>query len=380
MQSKSLHVRFLSALFVFFFGLLSSASAAELPVVDYSLILTQTPRVLTDIAVPTDIVLLREQPSYLFTRDLSIGSTGEDVRQLQKLLNNLGHTVAIDGAGSSGNETTYFGDATKHALTRFQDSRRAHILTPLGLTEGTGYFGQSTIDDIHGLILPQPTPPPPSNEFSIGDRIKVFTGDGHQLHLHLQSSNLNVRNSANGALLGQQNDGALGTVVGGPTNAGGFNWWNINFDSGADGWSVENGLELAHSVTPPPIHPPTPEPTPTPPPPPPPAPIHPPTPEPTPPPTPPPPPIHPPTPEPTPTPPPPPPPPPTPPPTPPPPTSNELSIGDRIEVFTGDGSNLNVRNTANGALLGQRSIRDYNRRSNFCTRTQLVDRKLRQRC
>ena len=72
-----------------------------------------------------------------------------------------------------------------------------------------------------------------STKFSNGDRVQIATGDG---------SNLNIRATANGALLGQQTDNALGTVIGGPVAAGGYNWWNINFDSGIDGWAAEDFL------------------------------------------------------------------------------------------------------------------------------------------
>ncbi|OFZ74088.1 MAG: hypothetical protein A3K03_10040, partial [Bdellovibrionales bacterium RIFOXYD1_FULL_44_7] len=51
--------------------------------------------------------------------------------------------------------------------------------------------------------------------------------------------------------------GALGTVIGGPTNAGGYNWWNINYDTGADGWSAEDYLVKYVAPSP------TPTPTPT---------------------------------------------------------------------------------------------------------------------
>jgi hypothetical protein len=76
----------------------------------------------------------------IFSRDLRTGDQGEDVLRLQKLLNQKGYTVAELGAGSVGNETTYFGPATRAALIRFQE---AHALE-LGITQGTGYFGPLT--------------------------------------------------------------------------------------------------------------------------------------------------------------------------------------------------------------------------------------------
>lgn len=80
-----------------------------------------------------------------FGRALSLGSRGEDVRELQKFLNiDSETTVATSGAGSVGNETNYFGPATKRAVIKFQEKYRNDILKPVGLSAGTGFFGSST--------------------------------------------------------------------------------------------------------------------------------------------------------------------------------------------------------------------------------------------
>lgn len=80
-----------------------------------------------------------------FLRTLKMGMTGEDVRELQKFLNTDTETrVSLSGAGSLGNETNYFGPATHRALIAFQEKHRTEILSPLGLTQGTGVFGLKT--------------------------------------------------------------------------------------------------------------------------------------------------------------------------------------------------------------------------------------------
>jgi hypothetical protein len=84
-----------------------------------------------------------------FSRSLKVGSVGLDVQDLQKILNAEGFMVADNGAGSVGNETTYFGGRTQQALIKYQNFYRADILTPVGLTYGTGYFGPSTINFIN---------------------------------------------------------------------------------------------------------------------------------------------------------------------------------------------------------------------------------------
>tara|TARA_Y100000310_G_scaffold312831_1_gene360526 strand:+ start:600 stop:1679 length:1080 start_codon:yes stop_codon:yes gene_type:complete len=78
-------------------------------------------------------------------RNLTVGSRGEDVRVLQKILNaNFATAVSASGPGSSGNETDYFGNLTKDAVKRFQQVYFSNILLPIGLLKGTGFVGPST--------------------------------------------------------------------------------------------------------------------------------------------------------------------------------------------------------------------------------------------
>lgn len=79
--------------------------------------------------VPTEVL----SGPYLFTRDLHIGMKGEDVKELQKYLNNQGFSLAESGPGSVGSETLYFGLLTQSALAKFQE---AHQIYP-----SVGYFG-----------------------------------------------------------------------------------------------------------------------------------------------------------------------------------------------------------------------------------------------
>lgn len=77
------------------------------------------------------------QEKYDFSRDLSLGMLGEDVQELQKYLNNNGFRVTDSGYGSPGNESVFFGKATREALIKFQE---ANNIAETNL----GYFGQAS--------------------------------------------------------------------------------------------------------------------------------------------------------------------------------------------------------------------------------------------
>ena len=102
---------------------------------------------------------------FTFTRNLSQGSSGSDVMYLQVLLNSNASTrVAASGAGSPGAETQFFGPLTATAVSAFQNMYASSILTPLGLTSGTGFFGASSRAKANMLVAsaPSPTPGTPS--------------------------------------------------------------------------------------------------------------------------------------------------------------------------------------------------------------------------
>jgi hypothetical protein len=86
-----------------------------------------------------------------FVHTLSVGSRGEEVRQLQIFLNAQGFTVAQSGTGSVGKESSYFGPATKRALIKFQEAYRSEILAPFKLAKGTGIFGAATRAKANGM-------------------------------------------------------------------------------------------------------------------------------------------------------------------------------------------------------------------------------------
>lgn len=79
------------------------------------------------------------------TKNLRMGMTGADVKALQLMLNmNPATTIAESGPGSTGNESTYFGKATLAAVIRYQEIYKSVLLTPAGLSAGTGFVGSLT--------------------------------------------------------------------------------------------------------------------------------------------------------------------------------------------------------------------------------------------
>ncbi|MCX6718105.1 MAG: peptidoglycan-binding domain-containing protein [Candidatus Staskawiczbacteria bacterium] len=92
-----------------------------------------------------------------FTRNLTTGSIGADVKCLQSLLNTSAATqVALTGAGSPGHETTYFGPATLAAVKKYQaangmtPANQVGPMTRAALNAALGTTGGNT----GGVIIP----------------------------------------------------------------------------------------------------------------------------------------------------------------------------------------------------------------------------------
>lgn len=101
-------------------------------------------------ALQAQIAKLGQAPSASFTRNLTVGSSGMDVKTLQQFLNAIGFKIANSGPGSPGNETNLFGSLTKAALAKWQAS--------VGISPASGYFGPLTRAKITSVSVPVASP------------------------------------------------------------------------------------------------------------------------------------------------------------------------------------------------------------------------------
>ena len=61
-----------------------------------------------------------------------------------------------------------------------------------------------------------------------------------------------MRSTPAGTALGQQSSGSLGVVIGGPStatlNGTSYTWYDVDFDTGVDGWVADSGSAIGLTV------------------------------------------------------------------------------------------------------------------------------------
>jgi hypothetical protein len=92
-------------------------------------------------------------PGFSFRKDLKIGDTDPDVRELQRVLNaDIDTMISGEEAGSRGKETTYFGNLTKQAVIKFQNKYKDIVLTLNSITVADGVVNKPTRTRLNLLI------------------------------------------------------------------------------------------------------------------------------------------------------------------------------------------------------------------------------------
>jgi hypothetical protein len=114
------------------------------------------------------IKLMAEQ-DFIFNNNLKIGNLNQDIKELQKYLNNDDFILAKVSFGSLGKETTYFGRLTRAALIKFQ---KANKITP-----AVGFFGPITRGVINKKISDLAEANRQAEYYSIGGNISGLAGE-----------------------------------------------------------------------------------------------------------------------------------------------------------------------------------------------------------
>ncbi len=99
------------------------------------------------------VVATSTGPLNVFNRNLTLGDRGDDVILLKKVLNSDPVTALIypNKIAPAGTENLY-DEATQIAVTKFQEKYASEILTPSGLTKGTGSVGYATRQKLNILL------------------------------------------------------------------------------------------------------------------------------------------------------------------------------------------------------------------------------------
>jgi chitodextrinase len=85
---------------------------------------------------------------------------------------------------------------------------------------------------VKSVAVTKTTQPAPSAKFTMDDRVRT-----------VKKANARSTPSKSGTVLGTQPKAAVGTVVGGPWYWNQTWWWQIDFDSGIDGWVAQGKLK-----------------------------------------------------------------------------------------------------------------------------------------
>ncbi len=99
----------------------------------------ELPRTIPSSIVQSASSMAELQFCYDFTANLKVGNRGEGVVALQKILDDQGFTIPENELKSK-----TFAEGTARAVRDFQETYASEILTPVGLSVGSGFVGKNT--------------------------------------------------------------------------------------------------------------------------------------------------------------------------------------------------------------------------------------------
>lgn len=124
-------------------------------------------------------------PSVTLTMNLSLGMEHPQVLLLQRMLNEKGYTIALDGPGSPGQETRKFGLLTRAAVKKFQCASMS-ICDGDEHTNGYGFVGSKTRAALAGAAevqVSQPQPTTTSSGYTPEEQEEIAALQAHIIEL-----------------------------------------------------------------------------------------------------------------------------------------------------------------------------------------------------
>lgn len=143
---------------------------------------------------------------------------------------NLTWSPSSDDAGVAGYQI--FRSGARVAST----SLTSH--TDVGIAPSTTYTYTVSAYDAAGNISPQSAPISITTQaaqtaIAVGSRVRVTS-----------LVEVRLKPTSTAKVRGTQATGSEGVVSSGPVQSGGTTWWNVNFDTGADGWVPRSGIAV----------------------------------------------------------------------------------------------------------------------------------------
>jgi chitodextrinase len=142
----------------------------------------------------------------------------------------LSWKASTDNVGVTG--YTIYRNETKIGTTADTSYQDTTLKASTSYTYRVAAYDEAGNRSAKSVAVTKTTQPVPSTKFKIGDRVQT-------------TGKVNVRSepTSSGTVLGTQPTSARGEVMGGPWYWNSNWWWQVDFDSGIDGWVAQGKLK-----------------------------------------------------------------------------------------------------------------------------------------